>query len=330
MRRILKLAVCIVLLLPSLLAIAQTNGRIVKGVVLDEGGSPVPSVVILAEGGSKYEPNPDGSFSIQVPFQCRHLEFSAPFYHKVTMEVDGSFLYVKMQFDKEAKEAVEKERLALEERARKEIEDRRKAEEKARLKAERDAQRSAKLERRDSLYNATYSNRGVSHSVSISYAYELNEGQMRYLYSGWRSYGALHPIEVDYTISYKFNRIISLGGGLGVLYNTKSITIIGDEFVLNNPDSFKERRLDIPLCLSAKANFLRTSVRPFICAMCGVYCLSGEIKCDAGVGCEIRIDSRKSIDVQVQLKTVPWPRFGEGVANYTSVFAPGMRIGFIF
>lgn len=149
------------LLLFCLSVFGQTNTRPVKGLVLDENGRLVSGVTIKTEQGETFIPNEDGSFDIRVHFHCRTLIFSAPSYSEVKMEVDGSYMYVRLKFDKAAKEKArkdaeaatkaeqaqkareEKERLAAEEKARKEAEAKAKADEKARRKAEKDAHREA-------------------------------------------------------------------------------------------------------------------------------------------------------------------------------------------
>ena len=120
-------------LLASAVLFAQTNTRPVKGFVQDEDGRILKNVVIKAETGEEFSPNTDGSFEILVPFTCRSLTFSAPHYFESRQEVDGSYLLVRLKYDKNA-----------EEKERKEAEAKAKAEEEARAKAEKDAAKAQK------------------------------------------------------------------------------------------------------------------------------------------------------------------------------------------
>lgn len=120
-------------LLASAVLFAQTNTRPVKGFVQDEDGRILKNVVIKAETGEEFSPNTDGSFEILVPFTCRSLTFSALHYFESRQEVDGSYLLVRLKYDKNA-----------EEKERKEAEAKAKAEEEARAKAEKDAAKAEK------------------------------------------------------------------------------------------------------------------------------------------------------------------------------------------
>jgi hypothetical protein len=120
-------------LLASAVLFAQTNTRPVKGFVQDEDGRILKNVVIKAETGEEFSPNTDGSFEILVPFTCRSLTFSALHYFESRQEVDGSYLLVRLKYDKNA-----------EEKERKEAEAKAKAEEEARAKAEKEAAKAEK------------------------------------------------------------------------------------------------------------------------------------------------------------------------------------------
>ena len=354
------------MLFSAFLASAQNNLRVVRGYIYDESGQPVKDVTISTSSGETFRYDEAGFFEVRVPSIRKTLSFSSPSYITIVKEIDGSVLSVVMVYDREAEEKArkealakekaeeearikaEEERKAAEEAARREAEEKAEAEERARIQAEEAARKeeeakaraeewarikaekerlAAERKQKDAEYSSSFQNKGLSHSVSISYAYELNQGIIIYHYSGQRSYGALHPIEADYTMSYKVNRLFSIGAGVGCLYNAKSITIVGDEFASTYPDSFQEKRLDVPVFATARISFLRTSLRPFVSLTGGWYLLSSTPKGNAGIGCEYRVGKRFSMDVQGQLSMVPWPVFGSGTAQYQMVMAPGISLG---
>ena len=246
-------------------------------------------------------------------------------------------------------ERAEKARLAAEEKARKEEEARllavasakAKAEQEAQLAAERaekqrlaseeKAKRIAKTKELDANYNGKYSNKGIESTISLSYSYPMSTGDLVYVISGYRNYGTLHPVELDYTFSYKFNRIVSVGAGVGVLYHLKSLEIINDQFLPLYGD-FKEKRLDVLVFANVKLRFLRTAIRPLISVQGGLYCLSNVWYADAGVGCEFRMGKSMALSVQASFRTCPWPSFrkGERRAFYEPSYAPCLKVEMSF
>ena len=323
--------------------LAQPNTRFVNGIVQDEDGNPFPGVVITADSGETYKPDAEGKFEIYVPAMCRVLTFSAPYYIREEMEVDGSFLLVKMRYDKGAKERerkeaeakakaeeearikAEKERLAAEEKARQEAEAKAKAEEEARIKAERRAVRQQK----DSTYNARFRNKGLEHSIDFIYAYQFGDSEVSYKYSGFREYKALHPFELDYTLSWRFNRIVSLGAGAGVLFHAKSVSIKNDSF---NPQygEFKEKRWDVPVFATIKLTPLRTRVRPVISGTGGYYILSKTPLWEGGVGIDARISRRAAVRMLVSVRPTPYPYFQPQKSGYKGAISPALKFGLSF
>ena len=236
----------------------------------------------------------------------------------------------KAKAEREARlqaEREEKARLAAEEKARKE--------EEARLKAEADAKaiakRKAANQAADKAYDERFKNKGLEHSVDISYAYQLSKGEVAFVYSGYRNYGSTHPVELDYTLSYKFNRIVSVGVGVGVLYHLKSIAIIGDDYI-SAYSSFKEKQVDVPVFANVKIRMLRSNVRPLISLQGGYYCLSGVLYGEAGLGCEYRVTKGLALQLTASVRTCPWPHFikESGYAKYDMSVSPCIKLGVNF
>ena len=246
----------------------------------------------------------------------------------------------RMEEEKRQKEAAEKARLAAEEKAKKEAEAKEKARLAAEEKAKKEAEAKARAEkkrlvveensRKDKAYDEQFVNHGLEHSVDISYAYSLSRGYVRYVYSGYRDVGSTHPVEVDYTLSYRFSRLISVGGGVGLLYHLKSVSIQNDDYIPAYK-KFREKQLDVPVFARLKLNFLRTNIRPLVNVQAGCYCLSGVFYGEAGVGVEYRMGKQLALQLSASARTVPWPRFNEQKgASYVMSLAPGVKLGVSF
>ena len=189
---------------------------------------------------------------------------------------------------------------------------------------EKQAREEKKRQRQDkeAAYNEKYHNKGLSHSVEISYFSYSNTGEVVYRHSGYREYGSLYPVEADYTLSYKFGRAFSLGAGAGFFYNTKSLTIQGDDFAPMYGGSFKEKRWDIPIYANARLYLLRTAVRPVLSVSGGVYLMTGTLLLDYGGGLEVRIARRFSMTAALSGRTVPRPVFVNSDVGASASYKP--------
>ena len=238
---------------------AQAQGvRVVRGAIVDANGLPIRTAVIVTDTKMKFLPRQDGTFEMKVPSTSRFVTISANGYVPVTRSIDGSYMMVRLEVDMEAIRRAEEEARAQEaqllkaeqerqaalekarrdsisavEKARKDAEAQAKAEEDARIKAEKDAEAKAKAEetakvkaakkgdrqQKDAAYDERFRNKGLEHSIDVQYSYSLGKCQVFYKYSGLREYGNLHPFELDYTISWRFNRMVSLGVGAGAVFS---------------------------------------------------------------------------------------------------------------
>lgn len=317
--------------------------RVVRGVISNAEGKALNEVTIKAQTGEVFQLKDVSGFEIRVSSYCRSLTFSSPFYLDCQREIDGSYLNIVMEYDNEARlkeekarQEAEKERLAAEEKARKEAEAKAKSEEAARIKAEKerevaDAKAKAKAERqaKEAAYDKLYVNKGLAHSIRVSYAYQIASCEACYLYSGYREYGALHPFSIDYTLSYKISRVFSVGVGVGVSYNAQSITILGDQFIY--PD-FKEHRLDIPFFATVDMRPGRSRVRPSVALSVGYYPLSNVLLAEGMLGVEYRLGKRPSIEAGILCRTTPYPSFDNmnELGSYKMAISPGLALRFNF
>ena len=240
----------------------------------------------------------------------------------------------KAKAEQQAREKAEKERLAAIEQARRDsiarvVQAQKDAE--AQALAQKKAEAKAIRQEKDAAYNEKYRNKGIEHSVDISYSYPIQKCEVYYHYSGRREYGVLHPFELDYTLSYRINRIVSVGAGAGLLFHAKSITIVNDTFSPVYGD-FKERRLDVPVFGAVKITPLRKGIRPVIGGSAGYYLLSRTLMWEGDLGAEFRISRRAAAHILLSVRSTPYPYFDEyeGFACYQPAISPAVKIGFSF
>lgn len=186
--------------------------------------------------------------------------------------------------EKAAREA-EEARLAAERKAAQEAAAQARAEEAARLaeekraareaaaqaKAEKEAERKAAI----NAYNAKYKNKGIVHALEFSYVLytgDPSEGyDVVYKNLGYRNYGSLHPVELKYTLGYRFNNWFSLGVGTGVQYQLGNLYAYGDEFAPLYRETEKYTPINIPVFLNARLYMSRGKYQPMLSLSGGVY-----------------------------------------------------------
>ena len=240
----------------------------------------------------------------------------------------------------EAEKKAEAERIA----AQKEAETKRIAEEKAaaaKAKAEEQAKKIAKRKEIDKAYNAKYRNKGLIHSIELSYGYQYAEGNnVIYKNLGYREYGSFHPIEATYTIGYRFCNWVSLGLGAGVSYNLVNLCTYGDVFdpMYDGADRFTP--INIPVFLNSKVYMSRGKYQPMLSVSGGVYAPNLELLADVGVGCNLRLSKKGNMYFLASIRTTPYAFFVEesyGFDYYRSssyysyfVWTPSFKIGFTF
>ena len=234
----------------------------------------------------------------------------------------------------EAEKKAEAERIA----AQKAAEAKRIAEEKAaaaKAKAEEKAKKIAKRKEIDKAYNAKYRNKGLVHSIELSYGYQLDAGDVIYKNLGYREYGSFHPIEATYTIGYRFCNWVSLGLGAGVSYNLVNLCTYGDVFdpMYDGADRFTP--INIPVFLNTKVYMSRGKCQPMLSVSGGVYAPNLELLADVGVGCNLRLSKRGNMCFLASIRTTPYGFFVENSSTdgyYSSnfVWTPSFKIGFTF
>lgn len=206
-----------------------------------------------------------------------------------------------------------------------------KAEEEVRIKAEKAARKKAVNDE----YNSKYKNKGLVHSIELAYGYQLDKGDVVYKNLGYREYGTLHPVELTYTIGYRFCNWMSVGVGAGVSYNLVNLCDYGDVFDPMYRDTDKFTPINIPVFLNAKVYMSRGKCQPMLSVSGGIYAPNIDMLWDVGVGCNSRLSKRGNMYFLASLRTTPYGLFEE-LPPYDSyyvsdwILTPSFKIGFTF
>ena len=324
------------LMIVSAVCVAQEE-RTVYGVVRGETRGPVSGAVVSAVEFNLFTKTDSlGRFEISLPESVKQIQIVAPGYHTLDQVIDSPFLVCDMKIDKdyaskaykiasiEAKLAQNAEQKVIDEE-----------------RAKEETKRLAKVKALDDLYNQEYKNKGFVHSVELSYGYQLSHEDVIYKNLGFIEYGSLNPVEVNYTLSYRFNYIFSCGVGTGLQYQTKNLCTLGDVFepVYMNREKFTP--LNVPLLLNLKMTPTRGKVQPLISFSGGIYLPNYEALVDVGAGVNLRLNRNANMYMVLSCRMTPYGEFKEysgqeGLkprpATYVyykkSVWAPSLKIGF--
>ena len=242
------------------------------------------------------------------------------------------------------KEALAREKAEREAREKAEREAREKAEREAREKAEAEAkakaQEKAKAEQEAKAKQSAqaqagtqrFKERGLMHSFDFSYAYQFYSGQIVYVNSGIRNYSSLHPLQLTYSIGWRFNRMFSASGGVGFLFNCVSLERKGDRIETELYGDKTPRRFDIPVFVSGRCHFGNGLVLPYLTLSGGIYALSLAPLLDIGVGASFRLGGSLALNLAVSARNTPWPQYTrsgfEGYPFYRIV--PAVTLGVSF
>ncbi len=331
------IALTLLVLLIPLISAAQSD-RVVKGLVYGESGGPIVGATVYAGGADlSVKTDEEGRFTITIPISMAELRAECPGYHALVLRIDGPFMVFKMKIDKDyASRAYEY--ASIEAKLAQDAEKRRINE----AKAQAEAERSEKRKTLDSLYNQKYKNKGVVHSVEISYGYQLAQGEVVYKNLGFRNYRSLHPVEVNYTIAYRFNHFLSLGIGTGLQYQIVNLCTYQDVFHPSYTQQEKFTPINIPVFLNVKTYLSRGWCQPLLSISGGVYCPNLEGMIDVGFGVNFRMNRTTDAYLLLGIRTTPYGDFHQYVSNviedrpdffiyHPSVaWTPSFKVGFTF
>ena len=208
-------------------------------------------------------------------------------------------------------------------------------------KAEKEAERKAAI----NAYNAKYKNKGIVHALEFSYVLYTGDPSVGYdvVYKnlGYRNYGSLHPVELKYTLGYRFNNWFSLGVGTGVQYQLGNLYAYGDEFDPLYRETEKYTPINIPVFLNARLYMSRGKYQPMLSLSGGVYAPLMLIPLfDAGAGLNVRLSKSGNMYFLVSVCSTPSGHFIEGESEdgygTTNCYVhhwridPSFKLGFTF
>ena len=140
-------------------------------------------------------------------------------------------------------------------------------------------------------------------------------GDVVYQNLGYREYGSLHPIEIDYTISYRFNNWISLGFGTGVEYTLVNLRRYGDMFSAKYTNLDDYTPLNVPLSIVTKVYLSRGKFQPLLSISGGVWLPDATGLFDLGVGLNCRFSPSGNMYFLISFRTTPYGEFIEESAG---------------
>lgn len=295
---------------------------------------------------------------------------------KAAQEASRAEAAARIAAEKAAREA-EESRLAAEKKAAQEAAAQARSEESSRLaeekraaretasiaKAEKVAERKAAID----AYNAKYKNKGLVHTLELSYVLYTGDPSEGYdvLYENYDrlKYRSLHPVELKYTFGYRFNNWFSLGLGAGVHYQLVNLYTYGDKFapIYRGTEKYYTP-INIPVFLNTRLYMSRGKFQPMLSLSGGVYVpllLTPGVTAkllqensfrhmiypllDVGAGLNVRLGKSSNMYFLVSVGTTPFGSFIEeepegyydGVTNIylhpqSGRIDPSFKVGFTF
>ena len=351
-----KIAYILTLLLLCGWSLGAQQLRTLRGLVATPDGQVIPNAILKADGiDEPFQAGRTGQFEIRVPFSCQKLTAYVDGYAPLTLEISSGYLLFKMKPDSPADAAApvvaggtaasaaqaasqaqaqtEKEALARE-KAEREAREKAEAEAKAKAQAKAKAEQEVKAKQSAQAQAGTqrFKERGLMHSFDFSYAYQFYSGQIVYVNSGIRNYSSLHPLQLTYSIGWRFNRMFSVSGGIGFLYNTVSLERNGDRIETELYGDKTPRRFDIPVFVNGRCHFGNGLVLPYLTLSGGIYAMSLAPLLDVGVGASFRLGGSLALNLAVSARNTPWPQYTRsGFEGYPfSRIVPAVTLGVSF
>lgn len=98
MRHKLLLSILLLAILPPAV-FAQVGLRVVRGTVVSDTGAALPDAIIKTDTSGEYSPKEDGTFELRIPSNSSYLVVSAEKYRTKKVQIDGSYLYIRLEHD---------------------------------------------------------------------------------------------------------------------------------------------------------------------------------------------------------------------------------------
>ena len=326
-----RLTILILSIISSSILFAQ-DYREVQGRVIDQDGHPVADARVVCNAECVCVTGADGLFNFRTTIYSRDIEVNVVGFISRRVDIDGSFLTVRLQKDltyyvklAAKQKAEEKARIAAEKDARS-AEEKRIAEEEAaeaaRVKAERLAEKERiAAESKEKLNLLLEKNKGWKHSVAINV-------------SGAGPAAEKPSIGVEYIGGMRFNRLFFLGLGAGIAYNTYPYTL---------------NKISVPLYANAKIYILNKRLQPYVFLSAGMKLSTSKEYFDVfeyntsqtfitpGIGVEYLLTSGSTVSLNIgyQATYMPfiWGEYMDGNIKYHShkLFSGyNIQVGFTF
>ena len=337
-----RLTILILSIISSSILFAQ-DYREVQGRVIDQDGHPVADARVVCNAECVCVTGADGLFNFRTTIYSRDIEVNVAGFISRRVDIDGSFLTVRLQKDltyyvklaakqkaeakAEAKrvaeeEAAEAARVKAERLAEKERIAEEEAAEAARVKAERLAKKERiAAERKEKIDLLLEKNKGWKHSVAINV-------------SGAGPAAEKPSIGVEYIGGMRFNRLFFLGLGAGIAYNTYPYTL---------------NKISVPLYANAKIYILNKRLQPYVFLSAGMKLSTSKEYFDIfkyntsqtfvtpGIGVEYLLTSGSTVSLNIgyQATYMPfiWGEYMDGNIKYHShkLFSGyNIQVGFTF
>lgn len=187
-------------------------------------------------------------------------------------------------------------------------------------------------------YDTQYRNKGIINNLEVGYRYSLApEAKIVYENLGIRKVSTTNPIEVTYSIGYRFNNWISLSIGSGLTYEFTNLLTYGDKLVSQYNGSGilsagKYSNIDIPLFIDIDLYLSKKKSQPLISLRGGLYMLNNSMALfDGGFGWNFRLSRSSNLYIMAFAGLYPciYGTVGEEPAmGRTNTFTPGIKIGF--
>jgi hypothetical protein len=185
----------------------------------------------------------------------------------------------------------------------------------------------------DKLNASKYKNKGLVHSLELSYGYQFGKGDVVYANYGYREYGSFHPVSLTYACGYRFNNYVSVALGTGLMYNLVNLRLYhGDYFATYNEEGFTA--FNIPLFCNVKTYLTKSKCQPMLSFSGGDFLPHCELLVDAGLGCCFKVGRKGNIYLLTTISTTPRGEFVETdeCFYYKKGFqwTPSIKLGFCF
>lgn len=317
-----RIAILFLALTLSIVCIGQKSMRNIKGITVNEGGVTVPNVTLKVDGVStEFHSGRTGQFEFSVPISCKTLTAFANGYAATKVDVSGQFVIVRMIPEGKAPAANEVVAPAVVHQT---------VASSVTSSATDESAYYAPLDTETYSSRSKLYKKGFYNAIDISYSYSFNGGRAIYTNLGERSYAALHPVQLSYSLGYKFSPQYTLYAGAGFMYNIMGLekydTVEKDIY-----RDFTSRTWDVPVFLGLTITFGGGLVRPLLLLQGGVYVMALVPDFELGFGMTVECGSRGAFNLIFTARNVEWPHLSVSQFNgYPITIAPSVKLGFSF